>query len=147
MKKKETSVLTIDEANRKQKADAFLKLVKKNPTLPIIPMVDWEIVGDEWGRWMGAFGYAEVGEYAIYDDRYYTDREDFTERYYDLNDEALCEKFSYEPCINSFALSQGKCTQEQLKENEINEKRLNEYLDKVAEEYFVKAIIVNIDMP
>lgn len=114
MKKKEASALTIDEAIRKQKADTFLKLVKKNPTLPIIPMVDWEIVGDEWGRWMGAFGYAEVGEYALYDDRYYTDREEFTERYYDLNDEGLCEKFNYEPWINTFALSQGNCTQEQF---------------------------------
>ena len=71
------SVLTIDEAKNKQKNEAFLKLIKKNPTLPIVPMVDSEIVDEDYGYWLGAFGSAEVGEYALYDDRYFTDREDF----------------------------------------------------------------------
>ena len=71
------SALTIDEAKQKQKNEAFLKLVKKNPTLPIVPMVDYEIVGEDWSRWLGAFGSAYVGEYACYDDRYFEDREDY----------------------------------------------------------------------
>lgn len=49
------SVLTIDEGIQKQKNEAFLKLVKKNPTLPIVPMVDCEVVGGEGCYWAGSF--------------------------------------------------------------------------------------------
>lgn len=31
----------------------FIELVKANPDLPIIPMVDAEIVGDDYGWWLG----------------------------------------------------------------------------------------------
>lgn len=139
------SVLTIDEAKQKEKNEAFLKLVKKNPTLPIVPMVDYEIVGEDWGRWLGAFGSAYVGEYACYDDRYFEDREDFKEKYYDNNDDELCEMFNYEPCM-TFPNAKGY-TKEQIEANEENEKLLEEHLDKIAEEYFIKAIIVNINLP
>ena len=137
------SVLTIDEKMQKEKNEAFLKLIKKNPTLPIVPMVDYEIVCEGWGRWLGTFGSAYVGEYACYDDRYFEDREDFKEKYYDNNDEELCEKFDYEPCMK---FGKGYSI-EQVVENEENEKRLEEHLDKIAEEYFIKAIIVNINLP
>lgn len=44
----------------------LLELVQQNPDLPIVPMVDAEIVsGDDWGRWMGKFGAARVDEYLI----------------------------------------------------------------------------------
>lgn len=137
------SVLTIDEAKNKQKNEAFLKLVKKNPTLPIVPMVDNEIVGEDYCYWLGAFGSAEVGEYACYDDRYFTDREEFKERYYDRNDDELCEKFDYVPCM-----SMSKAyTKEQIEKNKENEKLLDEHLKKIADEYFTKAILVYITLP
>lgn len=125
----------------------FLKLVAENQNLPIIPMVYYEVVGDGCGRWLGEFGRAYVGEYALYDDRYYDDRDEFKERYYDINAEALEEKFEYNPRINDFTVSQNKYTRLDLEINTFNEKRLEEYLDKVADEYFTKAIIVNIDLP
>lgn len=125
----------------------FLKLVAENPDLPIVPMVYYDVVGDGCGRWMGAFGRAYVGEYALYGDRYYDDRDEFKERYYDMNDETLEEKFEYNPRINNFTVSQNKYTKLDLEINTFNEKRLEEYLDKVADEYFTKAIIVNIDLP
>ena len=140
------SVLTIDEAKNKQKNEAFLKLVKKNPTLPIVPMVDNEIVGEDYGYWLGAFGRAEVGEYACWDDRYFTDREEFKEHYYDRNDDELCERFNYEPCM-TLPISKGRYTQKQVEENEANEKKLEEYLEKIANEYFTKAILVYITLP
>lgn len=140
------SVKTIDEGLREQKAKALLKLVKKNPTLPIIPLVDAEIVGDDCGRWMGAFGTSCVGEIAAYDDRYFTDRDDFKDIYYDLNDEELCEKFNFDPGINNYTMDQGKCTEAEVKVNAENEKKLDEYLDKIANKYFSKAIIVYIDL-
>ena len=140
------SVLTIEEKMQKEKNEAFLKLIKKNPTLPIVPMVDYEIVGEDWGRWLGAFGSAYVGEYACYDDRYFEDREDFKEKYYDNNDEMLCKIFNYEPCM-TLPVAKEKYTKKQIEENEANEKELEEHLDKIAEKYFTKAIIVNINLP
>ena len=110
-------------------------------------MVDYEIVGDGYGRWLGAFGYAYVGEYTLYDDRFYDDREEFKERYYDNNDEDLEERFGYNPRINDFTVAQNKYTALDLEINTFNEKRLEEYLNEVADEYFTKAIIVNIDLP
>lgn len=137
------SVLTIDEAKQKQKNEAFLKLVKKNPTLPIVPMVDCEVVGGEGCYWAGSFGSASVGEYTCYDDRFFDDREEFKERYYDNNDDELCEMFNFVPCMSE---TKGY-TKEQIEANKENEKRLDEYLDKVADEYFKKAIIVYINLP
>lgn len=139
------SALTIDEAMQKQKNEAFLKLIKKNPTLPIVPLVDNEIVGEDYGYWLASFGNASVGEYACYDDRYFTDREEFKERYYDKNDDELCEMFDYEPCM---ALPHAVgYTKEQIEKNEKNEKLLEEHLDKIADGYFIKAIIVYINLP
>lgn len=126
---------------------SFLKLIADNPELPIIPMVDYEIVGEDWGRWMGSFGDAYVGEYVCYHERYYEDREEFKESYFDWNSDKLCEQFNYEPSINEFTVKHGRYTKEQLEVNDKNEKLLEEYLDKLAEEYFTKAIIVYIDLP
>lgn len=137
------SVLTTKEAMQKAKSEAFLKLIKKNPTLPIVPMVDSDIVCDGDGWWMGAWGNAYVGEYACYDDRFFEDREDFKEKYYDNNCDELCEMFDYEPFMTA---SKGY-TKEQFEANKENEKRLEEHLDKIAEEHFIKAIIVYIELP
>lgn len=50
----------------------LLQLMKDNPSLPVIPMVDTEIVlGDEYGYWMASFGKCEVKEFAI--DEWYGD--------------------------------------------------------------------------
>ena len=46
--------------------DDFLTIVKENPGLPVIPMVNEEIVRDfcaSW--WMGAFGRSEINEIYI----------------------------------------------------------------------------------
>lgn len=124
-------VLTIDEAINETKNKNLLNLIKKNPKLPVIPLVDYEIVCEDYGRWLGSFGECYVGEFAIYGDRYYTDRDDFKENYYDRNDDELCERFNYDP----------------FEKNEQNETALENYLNEVAEKYFTSAIIVNIDLP
>ena len=41
----------------------LLELIKDNPDLPIIPMVDAEIIGDDCGYWKGEWGNCEVTEY------------------------------------------------------------------------------------
>ncbi len=46
----------------------LVQLMKDNPDLPVIPMVDTEVVaGDEFGYWMASFGKCEVREFAIDD--------------------------------------------------------------------------------
>ena len=133
----------IDETN----VEKFVRLVTENPNLPVIPMVDYEVVGDAWGRWVGSFGYCYIGEYTVYQDHYYTDREDFKEEYFNWNDEELCKQFNYNYLITEYATSRGVYTEEQLKANNENEKKMDKYLDKIADGYFIKAIIVCIDLP
>ena len=40
----------------------LLKLIKDNPDLPVVPMVDAEIAGDDYGYWLGSWGRCEVTE-------------------------------------------------------------------------------------
>ena len=48
------------------KIEDFIKLVQENPDLPIIPMVDSEVVCDDtYTYWMGGWGHSEVTEYYV----------------------------------------------------------------------------------
>ena len=130
------------------KTQTLLNLLKENPDLPVVPMVAYEVVCDDYYyRWMGSIGDCYVGEYACYGDKFFTEREDFEETYYFNNEEELDETFNYKPIINQYNLKRGSFTQKDYEENESNEKLLNEYLHKIADKYFKKAIIVNIDLP
>ncbi|MCH5279718.1 MAG: hypothetical protein J1E60_08025 [Christensenellaceae bacterium] len=55
----------------KQNLEELLRLIQENPDLPVVPMVDNDIVaGDEYCRWRGSFGEVKIREYAV-DDYYY----------------------------------------------------------------------------
>lgn len=41
----------------------LLELIKQNPDLPVVPMVDSEVVADDFGYWLGKWGRCEVTEY------------------------------------------------------------------------------------
>lgn len=62
--------------------EQLIQLIKENPHLPIVPMVDSEICWDDCGYWMGQFGPSMVGEYTLYNERFYDDKEEFIECYY-----------------------------------------------------------------
>lgn len=47
----------------KQNQDELFRLMRENPDLPVVPMVDGEICGDDSGYWCGAWGHASVDEY------------------------------------------------------------------------------------
>lgn len=48
----------------------LLKLINDNPELPVIPLVDSEIVADDsCTYWLGAFGPASVEEYYLGDEK------------------------------------------------------------------------------
>ena len=125
----------------------FLELVNANSDLPIVPMVNYDVVAEDNGYWMGGFGISEVAEYALYNDRVYTDRDNFKTDYYDYNQDELNEQFNYNPEINEYTVKCGRYTQEQLAENNRHDKEIDAYLEKVADELFIDAIIVYITTP
>lgn len=125
----------------------LLKLIIDNPELPVVPMVDYEVVPEDGGRWMGSIGCCYVGEYAIFNERFYDDdREGFMEDYYDRNAEDICKMFGYHPEWE-FKNYMGKLTPEDIEQNKIASVNIDKYLKEKADEYFKKAIIVNIDTP
>lgn len=54
-------VTGIEKKNR----DELFRLMKENPDLPVVPMVDDEICVGEYGYSLGAWGPASVDEYLI----------------------------------------------------------------------------------
>ena len=111
----------------------LLQLIQEHPNLPVIPMVDGEICIDaDWARYMAEIGSCYLGEYVLMGERVYFDRGDFSEDLYDTFADELCEHFDYNPRENS-------------SQNIEKEKRLDAFLDKIAERVFRPAIIVNIN--
>ena len=50
----------------------LLELMKENPHLPIVPMVDSEVVGDDtWGYWMGSWSTSSLDKYYHGEERIY----------------------------------------------------------------------------
>lgn len=41
------------------------ELIIENPTLPVIPMVEADVVGDDYGYWMGEWGSCSITEYYV----------------------------------------------------------------------------------
>lgn len=67
----------------------LIKLIAENPDLPIVPMVDAEVVGDDcYAYWMGKWGECEVTEYYLGRERvhFHTDDEEDV-----LNDMVGCK--------------------------------------------------------
>ena len=58
----------ISEKERENREELF-KLMRENPDLPVMPMVDGEIPGDDCGYWLGAWGTAQLDEYLVASDR------------------------------------------------------------------------------
>lgn len=54
-----------------ENTNKLLELVKENPDLPIIPMVNYEICSGDYGYWMASFSTCSVEEYMI--DEWYGD--------------------------------------------------------------------------
>lgn len=45
--------------------EELFRLMQENPELPVVPMVDGEIPGDDCGYWLAAWGSARVDEYLL----------------------------------------------------------------------------------
>lgn len=99
----------------------LLELVKENPDLPIVPMVESEVVCDDgYCRWLGSVGSVGVGEYALFGERFYEERDDLKDAYYCNNTEIF----------------------ENMSEEEVKLK-----LEELTKDMWTKAIIINIDTP
>lgn len=124
----------------------LLELITSNPDVPIICMVDYDIVGDDsYSRWMAEIGSCKLGEYAAYNEHFYADREEFKEDYYNRNDETLCNRFGYDPWKSPCNGARNHYSPQEIEANDAAEKRLDKYLDEVADRAFTRAIIVYID--
>ena len=123
----------------------LLKLIKENPDLPVVPVVNEEVVGDGGPYFLGEWSLPYVEEYAVYDDRFFDDRDEFKDYYFGYNDDELCEKFNYSPLISEYTVRLGHYTQEELDENNKNQAEMDKYLDGIAAQYFKKAIFVYIN--
>ena len=137
----------IKTLNNRERNLELIKLISENPDLPIIGLVDSDVVCEDSGRWLSSFGKAYVGEIAIYDDRYFNSRESFKECYCDNNSDELCKKFKYDPSICQYFVENGRYTPEQYKANKEAEEKMEKYLDEIADMFFTKGIIVNVDLP
>ena len=55
----------VSEKERENREKLF-RLVRENPELPVVAMVDSEIVADDgYNRWLGVWGCSYMGEYLI----------------------------------------------------------------------------------
>lgn len=120
------------------------ELIKENPDLPIVPMVYYQVVGEDYGNWVGKFSSCYVGKYALFYERFYDDRKEFEEDYYDYYEEEINEKFNYDPTLE-LPIKPTGITQEQIEANKIASANVNKFLKDKADKYFKKAIIVYID--
>ena len=132
---------------RNEFTEKLLKLAAARPDLPIIPLVDSDIIEDGDGWYEGHLGFAEVSKIAHYQERYFDDWEDFKEFYYDHNCTELDDRFNYLPLCCSVTVDAGNYTQEQFEANCLAEAALDEYLDEIAKEYFKEAILLYIGVP
>lgn len=57
-------IILISQKECKNRNDLF-KLMQENPDLPVLPMVDGEIPGDDCGYWLGAWGTSHLEEYLV----------------------------------------------------------------------------------
>lgn len=112
------------------KTEKFLRLVNENPDLPIIPMVDSEVVaGDDFSSWIGSFGDCRIDSYVNIN--YYGENRFFT-RY---DDESILQEYFEEQIADELGVDDNY-----------------EYIEKLARKKikklpWVKAIIVYIDLP
>ena len=110
------------ERERENREELF-RLIKENPELPIVPMVDADIVCDDCGYWLGAWGRAEVDEYFI------------SER---------AERVFYKSDGDVFDVLERHLSDEEFEALPESEEECRPYYDKLP---WIKAIIVYINLP
>ena len=101
----------------------LLKLMWEYPDLPIVPMVDGEIPGDDSGRWIGSWGEVYIDEYLLTKNR---------------------EWVVFKSDDDIFDVLERHLTDEEFEKLPESEEECREVYDALP---WIKAIIVNIDLP
>lgn len=125
----------------------LIELVTQNPDLPIVAMVNGEVCWDDGCYWMARFSSASIEMVGLIGERWYDDKDSFTEAYYDKYADELCEKFNYDPRCCAINVDRGLYTQEQFAANCFADAELEKYLDEMAAKYMKKCIVVYVDEP
>lgn len=61
----------------KRNREELFRLMKEHPDMPVVPMVDYDVVADDCcSRWMGSWGKARVGKYYLGEERVFFDDDD-----------------------------------------------------------------------
>lgn len=102
----------------KENREELFRLMQENPELPVVPMVDYEIVADDSGRWLGSWGSSYIGEYLIGEERVHFREDDdpsevdkvLSERYgddyyTDMTDEQEAEAYAGLPWIKAIIVN------------------------------------------
>lgn len=81
-------------------------LIRKHPDLPIVAMVDSEIVADDGGFWLGEWGRCEVDKYIVHEnygvifyDKGNPDTVDIFEKYFDYAECGIDEELPDEKAL------------------------------------------------
>lgn len=61
---------------KKKNREEFFRLMKENPDLPVVPMVDAGIVADNDGYWMGSWGSSQIQDFLIGEEQVYFRNDD-----------------------------------------------------------------------
>lgn len=76
----------ITETGRKNRDELF-RLMQENPELPVVPIVNSEIVADDvWGWWIGSWGTASIREYWVGEVVHFREDDDLKEVQDTVND-------------------------------------------------------------
>ena len=126
----------------------LIKLISENPDLPVIPIVNTDVVAEDWGWWLGEFVNVTLGELIIYNKRWYTNRLKFLEAYCDDHLDELCNKFKFNPEMERLHNICGQAfTEEELLANQTALEALEYYIEyEIANKFFIKAILLYINV-
>lgn len=104
--------------NEKENREELFRLMQENPELPIVPMVDYEIVADDIGRWLGSWGGSYIGEYLIGEEQvHFRENDDPSEvdkvlseiygddYYTDMTDEQEAEAYAGLPWVKAIIVN------------------------------------------
>lgn len=112
----------VSEKEKNNRAELF-RLMQENPDLPIVPMVNSDVVADDCGYWLGAWGRAYVDEYFI------------SER---------AEQVFFKSDDDVFYVLDCNLSREERKALPESEEECRPYYDNLP---WIKAIIVHINLP
>ena len=89
----------------KQSHEELIKLIQENPNLPVVPMVNTEIVcGDDCRYYLGEWGSVSVDEYCLSEERvYFRSDDDIEEPLTDILGWDAYEKMSDEEANKAYA--------------------------------------------